>query len=144
MWPNGAPTCAARYELQAWERRSALPVGPHTAGDFTVRMPHDWSGIDGKIAEAVEYIAATHDKLAAAVDRVSHTVGIEGKLAQRLVFDKTDGAWRGEVDAINSMIDILVQPVREVGRVIGAVTRGILAESTQLEIEGRPLRGSAT
>jgi len=111
------------------------------AGDFSVRLPHDWTGIDGKIADAVNDIVATHGKLAGAVEQVSVAVGIEGRLGQRMMLDKTDGAWGDEVDAINSMIDNLVQPVREVGRVIGAVARGVLTESMLLDIEGRPLRG---
>ena len=111
------------------------------AGDFSVRLPSCWTGIDGKIADAVNDIVATHGKLAGAVERVSVAVGSEGKLGQRVVFDKTDGAWGCEVEAINSMIDNLVQPVREVGRVIGAVARGVLTESMLLDIDGRPLRG---
>jgi signal transduction histidine kinase/HAMP domain-containing protein/DNA-binding response OmpR family regulator len=111
------------------------------AGDFSVRLPHDWPGIDGKIADAVNDIAATHGKLAHAVERVSVAVGLEGRLGQRMRLDKTDGAWGDEVDAINSMIDNLVQPVREVGRVIGAVARGVLTENMLLDIEGRPLHG---
>ncbi|TXF98062.1 response regulator [Massilia arenae] len=111
------------------------------AGDFSVRLPHDWTGIDGKIADAVNDIVATHGKLAGAVETVSVAVGLEGRLGQRMMLDKTDGAWGDEVNAINSMIDNLVQPVREVGRVIGAVARGVLTESMLLEIEGRPLRG---
>ena len=111
------------------------------AGDFSVRLPYDWPGIDGKIADAVNDIVATHGKLAGAVERVSVAVGIEGRLGQRMQLDKTDGAWGEEVDAINSMIDNLVQPVREVGRVIGAVARGVLTENMLLDIEGRPLHG---
>ena len=111
------------------------------AGDFSVRLPHDWPGIDGKIADAVNDIAASHARLAASVARVANAVGTEGKLGQRLVFDTLEGAWGEEVDAINAMIDNLVQPVREVGRVIGAVARGVLLETMQLEIEGRPLMG---
>jgi signal transduction histidine kinase/DNA-binding response OmpR family regulator/HAMP domain-containing protein len=110
-------------------------------GDFSVRLPCDWAGIDGKIADAVNEIAATHGKLAAAVERVSNAVGNEGRLGQRMAFDKLEGAWGEEVAAINSMIENLVQPVREVDRVIGAVARGLLLESMQLEIEGRPLKG---
>jgi HAMP domain-containing protein len=111
------------------------------AGDFSVRLRYDWTGIDGKIADAVNDIGATHGKLAAAVERVSGAVGTEGRLAQRMVFDKLEGAWGDEVNAINAMIDNLVQPVREVGRVIGAVARGVLTENMLLEIGGRPLRG---
>jgi signal transduction histidine kinase/DNA-binding response OmpR family regulator/HAMP domain-containing protein len=111
------------------------------AGDFSVRLPCHWTGVDGKIADTANEIAATHARLAAAVERVSGAVGNEGKLGQRLVFDRLEGAWGEEVDAINSMIDNLVHPVREVGRVIGAVARGDLAENMQLQSEGRALRG---
>jgi HAMP domain-containing protein len=110
-------------------------------GDFSVRLPHDWEGVDGKIADVVNEIAATHQRLAKAVQKVSAAVGSDGNLGQRLRFDKIDGAWGSEVDAINSMLDNLVQPVREAGRVIGAVARGVLTESMQLDIDGRPLKG---
>jgi signal transduction histidine kinase/DNA-binding response OmpR family regulator/HAMP domain-containing protein len=141
-------------DLDAWERRGAPPGADQAsralllealmalrAGDFSVRLPYDWDGIDGKIADAVNDIVAAHGRLAGAVGKVSVAVGAEGKLGQRMVFDKTDGAWGQEVDAINSMIDNLVQPVREVGRVIGAVARGVLTENMLLEMDGRPLSG---
>ncbi|HAK93061.1 MAG TPA: hybrid sensor histidine kinase/response regulator, partial [Massilia timonae] len=134
----GAPAGAGGAPSQALLLDALMAL---RAGDFSVRLPHDWTGIDGKIADAVNDIVATHGKLAGAVEQVSVAVGIEGRLGQRMMLDKTDGAWGDEVDAINSMIDNLVQPVREVGRVIGAVARGVLTESMLLEIEGRPLRG---
>ncbi|RJG17743.1 response regulator [Massilia cavernae] len=110
-------------------------------GDFSVRLPAEWPGIDGKIAEALNDIALGQEKLAAEIERVSNTVGIEGKLGSRLVFDKVGGAWGREVRSINSMLDNLVQPVREAGRVIGAVARGALNETMQLDFDGRPLKG---
>ncbi|MBW8902182.1 MAG: HAMP domain-containing protein, partial [Massilia sp.] len=110
-------------------------------GDFSVRLPYDWEGIDGRIAETVNEIASTHERLAAGVERIAFSVGNEGKLGQRLKLDTSAGAWGMEVDAINSMIDTLAQPVREVSRVIGAVARGSLNETMQLEIDGRPLKG---
>ncbi|WP_312485192.1 HAMP domain-containing protein [Massilia timonae] len=134
----GAPDGAGGAPSQALLLDALMAL---RAGVFSVRLPHDWTGIDGKIADAVNDIVATHGKLAGAVEQVSVAVGIEGRLGQRMMLDKTDGAWGDEVDAINSMIDNLVQPVREVGRVIGAVARGVLTESMLLEIEGRPLRG---
>ena len=39
------------------------------------------------------------------------------------------------------MIGDLVQPTTEVARVIGAVAKGDLSQTIDLEIEGRPLRG---
>ncbi|MEC5162605.1 HAMP domain-containing protein [Janthinobacterium sp. CG_S6] len=110
-------------------------------GDFSARLGQDWGGVDGKIADAVNDIASTHEQLARAVGHVSLLVGSEGRLGQRMQFERTAGAWGAELNAINSMIDNLVQPVRDVGRVIGAVARGALSESMQLDIEGRPLKG---
>ena len=110
-------------------------------GDFDVRLPLDWVGMDGKIAEAFNEIVSTNAKLAKGIEQVSVVVGTEGKLGQRMSFDKMDGAWGTEVTAINSLIDNLVQPVRDAGRVIGAVAKGVLTENMELEIEGRPLKG---
>lgn len=111
------------------------------AGDFGARLPADWTGLDGKIADTFNEIMATHAQLARAITRVSGVVGEEGRLGQRLTLERGGGTWGDEVDAINAMIDRLVQPVRDVGRVIGAVARGDLTESIQLEPDGRPLRG---
>ena len=110
-------------------------------GDFSVRLPLDWEGIDGKIADAFNQIVATNAKLAKCIEHVSVVVGTEGKLGERMAFDKIDGAWGVEVKSINSLIDNLVQPVRDAGRVIGAVARGVLTQDMALEIEGRSLKG---
>jgi len=110
-------------------------------GDFSVRLPPDWEGVDGKIADAFNAIVSTNAKLARSIEQVSEVVGTEGKLGQRIEFDNHDGAWGVEVRSINFLIDNLVQPVRDVGRVIGAVARGVLTENMALEVEGRPLKG---
>jgi methyl-accepting chemotaxis protein len=39
------------------------------------------------------------------------------------------------------MVGDLVQPTTEVARVIGAVAKGDLSQTMQLDIQGRPLRG---
>ncbi|MDF3035846.1 MAG: response regulator, partial [Paucimonas sp.] len=110
-------------------------------GDFSVRLPFDWEGTDGRIADAFNDIVATNERLSKGIEQVSVVVGMEGKLGQRMAFDKLDGAWGVEVSSINSLIDNLVQPVRDAGRVIGAVARGVLTENMELEVEGRPLKG---
>ncbi len=45
------------------------------------------------------------------------------------------------VETVNNLIGDLVQPTSEMARVIGAVARGDLSQTMNLEIEGRPLRG---
>ncbi|HZW12283.1 MAG TPA: HAMP domain-containing protein, partial [Noviherbaspirillum sp.] len=110
-------------------------------GDLTVRLPLDWAGIDGKIADAFNDIVSTSERLANAIAEVSHVVGTEGNLSQRIVFDKNIGSWGVKASSVNTLIDNLVQPIRDAGRVIGAVARGVLTQTMDLEVNGRPLKG---
>ncbi|MFC1459798.1 response regulator [Microvirga arabica] len=110
-------------------------------GDFSVRLPSDLTGIDGEIAEAFNDIADLNKGLAQELDRVAKVVGKEGRIGERGRLSAATGCWSECVDSVNSMIGDLVQPTTEVARVIGAVAKGDLSQSMQLEIEGRPLRG---
>src|SRR5207253_959241 len=67
-------------------------------------------------------------------------VGREGEMAERTVFDGP-GGWKTRVDAINTLIDDLVQPTTRVARVLMAVAQGDLTQKMPLEIEGQPVRG---
>ena len=66
-------------------------------GDFSARMPLDWTGVHGKIADTLNDIAETNDKISRELDRVSKAVGKEGKLAERVSFGSVSGAWAREV-----------------------------------------------
>ncbi|MBB3018219.1 HAMP domain-containing protein/signal transduction histidine kinase/DNA-binding response OmpR family regulator [Microvirga lupini] len=110
-------------------------------GDFSARLPSDLTGIDGEIAEAFNDIADLNKGLAQELDRVAKVVGKEGRIGERGRLAAATGCWSECIDSVNSMIGDLVQPTTEVARVIGAVAKGDLSQSMQLEIEGRPLRG---
>src|SRR5689334_20340242 len=110
-------------------------------GDFAVRLPSDLVGVNGKIADAFNDIAAVSERRARETARVSHAVGKEGKLKQRMVVPGAVGGWSDEVAAINMLIDDLVWPTTEVTRAVGAVAKGDLGQSMALEVDGRPLEG---
>jgi hypothetical protein len=110
-------------------------------GDFAVRLPADLVGVDGKIADAFNEIAAVSERRARETTRVSHAVGKEGKLKQRMSVAGVVGGWADEVAAINMLIDDLVWPTTEVTRAVGAVAKGDLGQSMALEVDGRPLEG---
>ncbi len=110
-------------------------------GDFSVRMPADVTGINGKIADAFNDIALVSERRARETRRVSHAVGKEGKLKQRMSVPGVAGGWADEVAAINTLIDDLVWPTTEVTRAVGAVAKGDLGQSMALEVDGRPLEG---
>jgi HAMP domain-containing protein/CheY-like chemotaxis protein len=110
-------------------------------GDFAVRLPSALTGLNGKIADIFNDIAAVSERRARETARVSHAVGKEGKLKQRMSVPGVVGGWADEVAAINMLIDDLVWPTTEVTRAIGAVAKGDLSQSMALEVDGRPLDG---
>ena len=52
-------------------------------GDFSVRLPADLDGIDGKIADAFNEVIELNERMANELERLSRVVGKEGKLSQR-------------------------------------------------------------
>ncbi|PJZ71663.1 histidine kinase, partial [Leptospira perolatii] len=110
-------------------------------GDLTHRMPLDSTGISGKIADLLNDIIDQNERMVKEFERISNEVGQEGKISQRISSVAKTGYWAACMDAINSLIGNLVQPNREVMRVIGAVAGGDLSQDMSLEIEGRPLKG---
>ena len=110
-------------------------------GDFSVRMAGDQLGIEGKIADAFNEIVAANERMAKQLEKVGQVVGREGNTRQRLRLGLSGGAW-GEMEAsVNTLIDDLLWPTREVTRVIGAVAQGDLLQTVRLDVEGRPLKG---
>jgi hypothetical protein len=85
-------------------------------GDFSARMPSDLTGVNGKIADAFNDIALVSERRARETARVTHAVGKEGKLKQRMGVSGVTGGWAEEVSAINTLIDDLVWPTTEVTR----------------------------
>ncbi len=110
-------------------------------GDFSVRLPLDLTGLDGEIAEAFNDIADLNQGLTRELDRLAKVVGKEGQIRERCHLPAASGCWSECIDSVNSLVGDLVQPTVEVARVIGAVAKGDLGQTMQLEIEGRPLRG---
>ena len=47
-------------------------------GDFSVRLPGDWTGIEGKIADTFNEIVASNARMASELERVGTVVGKQG------------------------------------------------------------------
>jgi len=110
-------------------------------GDFSVRLPNSWDGVDSEIASAFNQITAQEARISAEVARLSATVGKEGRLKQRMSVPGALGGWATKVDSINTLMDDLVRPTAEIARTIGAAAKGDLGQSTELEVDGRELKG---
>ncbi len=110
-------------------------------GDFSARLPGEWTGEAGKIADTLNDIIELSDKTAKELERVSRVVGKEGKIMHRAAVPAAGGSWLRIVDSTNLLIDDMARPTSEMARVIGAVANGDLSERMALEVEARPLKG---
>ena len=131
--PNGKDTLDLNHLLYALQ---AVRVG-----DFSVRMAGNQLGIEGKIADAFNEIVAANERMAKQLEQVGQVVGREGRTRQRVRLGLSGGAWGDMESSVNTLIDDLLWPTREVTRVIGAVAQGDLLQTVRLDVDGRPLKG---
>src|SRR5438270_4225463 len=110
-------------------------------GDFSTRLPDDWTGVPGKIADTFNSVIETNQRMARELERLVHAVGKEGRIGQRASIGEVSGSWADVIQCINVLIGDLVRPTSEMARVIGAVAKGDLSQTMATEIEGRPLKG---
>src|SRR5438046_6381643 len=63
-------------------------------GDFSVRLPSEWAGIDGKSADAFNDIMLANQTMAGELERLSRAVGREGQIRQSAAFSPAGRACR--------------------------------------------------
>src|ERR1700683_3235867 len=110
-------------------------------GNASIRLPGEWTGLAGKIAEVFNDVVEQNQALHEEVARLSRVVGRQGRLNTRGSLGQVSGFWRESIESINALIDDLVHPTSETSRVIGAVAQGDLTQMMALEVDGRPLHG---
>src|SRR5215469_6842182 len=92
-------------------------------GDFSIRLPPDLTGLDGKVADTFNQVAAQMERFGDNVTRLRNEVGRKGKINERMPVGDAIGSWAERIEAINSLVDDLSRPSLEMGRVIGAVAK---------------------
>ncbi|WP_233221037.1 HAMP domain-containing protein [Streptomyces carminius] len=115
-------------------------------GNFRKRLTVAGSGPMAEIAAVFNEVAERNLHLTSELARVRRVVGRDGKLTERLETGACEGAWEAAIDASNALVDDLVRPVSEVGRVLSAVAEGDLEQRMDLRVQGpngttQPLRG---
>ncbi len=115
-------------------------------GNFRKRLTVAGDGPMAEIAAVFNEVADRNLHLTSELARVRRVVGKDGKLTERLETGACEGAWANAIDASNALVDDLVRPVSEVGRVLSAVAEGDLEQRMDLRVQGpggatHPLRG---
>ena len=67
-------------------------------GDFTVRLPLDWTGVAGKVADTFNEVIELNERMADELERISRVVGKEGKINQRASLGSVSGSWEEAID----------------------------------------------
>ena len=97
--PHGSPIAAITKPANGG---NGVAIEPHDllhalqamrVGNFSVRLPGDLTGIEGKIADTFNEIVAANQRMAQQLERVGQRVGKEGKTKQRVRFGLASGAW---------------------------------------------------
>src|SRR5262252_10213127 len=70
-------------------------------GDSTVRLPVEWTGLQGKIAETFNEVVELNERMAEELSRLRQKVGKEGKLKQRADIGDVRGFWRHSIGCVN-------------------------------------------
>jgi HAMP domain-containing protein/signal transduction histidine kinase/CheY-like chemotaxis protein len=110
-------------------------------GDFSARLPVDWPGLGGRIADTFNEIVTLTQHLGSELARLNRAVGKQGRINQRATLGGLSGGWLECGAAVNALIDDLASPTHEMARVIGAVAQGDLSQSVLLERDGVRLEG---
>ncbi|MFF3713503.1 HAMP domain-containing protein [Streptomyces phaeochromogenes] len=115
-------------------------------GNFRKRLTVSGDGVMSEIAAVFNEVADRNLHLTGELARVRRMVGREGKLTERLESGACEGSWATAIDNSNALVDDLVRPVSEVGRVLSAVAEGDLSPRMELRAQaadgnGHPLRG---
>src|SRR5437773_12138405 len=110
-------------------------------GDFSARLPDDWTGVAGKIADTFNDVIRINQRMTQELARIGRVVGKEGRITQRASLGEASGSWADAMRSVNNLIGDLGHPTSEMARVIGSVAKGDLAQTIATEIEGQALEG---
>ncbi|MES1217356.1 MAG: HAMP domain-containing protein, partial [Bacteroidota bacterium] len=137
---NGNGDLKFSEELDSRELLRVFTAVRH--GDFSVRMPVDMIGINGKICDTVNDIISLNAILMEELLLARNTIGKQGHLNHRVTLPGyARGSWRTASDSINSLISDLVYPTIEIAHVISSVAKGNLSQEMPLKIGDHLLQG---
>src|SRR6266481_6362637 len=105
-------------------------------GDFSARLPEDWTSVAGKIADTFNDVIRTNQRMTQELERIVRVVGKEGRIAERAALSDVSESWGDAIGCINVLIEDLLRPTSEMARVIGAVANGHLAKKITVDVRG--------
>src|SRR5262249_41232886 len=69
-------------------------------GDFSARLPEDWTGLPGKIADTFNAVIETNQRMTHELERIVRVVGKEGRISQRASLGEAANSWADAIQCI--------------------------------------------
>src|SRR5215469_1737561 len=135
--PKAAQTNGSEFD----SRQLLTALMAFKRGDFSARLPENWTGVAGKIADTFNAVIETNERMTRELERIVHVVGKEGRITQRASLSNVSESWADAIACVNILIEDLLRPTSEMARVIGAVAKGNLSQTMATRIEGQQLKG---
>jgi HAMP domain-containing protein/signal transduction histidine kinase/CheY-like chemotaxis protein len=140
--PKSNGTARKRDSEPLTQRQILAALRALKRGDFKVRLPDDYSGVDGEIAGVFNELVGRVAGFADDLGRLRVSVGKEGRTDQRLHSPVVaGGGWSDYTTYINEMLDDVTTHTDEMARVITAVAQGDLTQKIELDYAGVPVQG---
>ncbi|MEO6867349.1 MAG: response regulator, partial [Gaiellales bacterium] len=111
------------------------------SGDFSARVHATDDPLMNELGTRLNELVNKNERMLNEIERVGIAVGQEGRNAERAVLPGAGRGWQVQIESVNSLIDDMMRPTTEVGRVLDAVARGDLTRKVALTIEGQPVKG---
>src|SRR5919201_3308941 len=104
--PSGGSRRGSGTSAERETARASALAGPQTRqllkalaawrkGNFSVRLPEEWVGIEGKVAEAFNDAVELNQRLTRELQRLARVAGKEGKLGERATLGGAGGGLAG-------------------------------------------------
>src|SRR5204863_9703528 len=87
---NGVDSRQLLTDLDAFKR-----------GDFSARLPDDWTGVAGKIADTFNDVIRSNQRMTQELERIGHVVGKEGRITQRASLSDASDCWADAIGCVN-------------------------------------------
>ena len=129
------PTPAATETLDIRALLSVLSA--FRRGDFSARLPLDWTGNAGKVADHLNAVLETNQRMGEELERVGRVVGKEGKIGERISRLKVGDGRRPE----SEMGPLVTAAHRD--RVVSYLDTGVAEGATPSALLRRRARATA-
>src|SRR5947209_3263880 len=83
-------------------------------GSFSVRLPTDWTGLAGKVADTFNEVIAINERMSRELERIGRVVGKEGRIGQRISLGVVSEGWADSIGCINTLIGDLVPLTKKI------------------------------